>query len=261
MLVIGELINGMYTQIGKAIQSKDKAVIQKVAKDQESAGADMLDVNTGPASSNPVEDMKWLIEVIQEVSNLPLALDSTKPKVIEEGLKLVKVKAMINSTIADEERLGALIPLAKQYGASIIGLKMDKKGPPQDRHKRSELAAMIVSACMDAGMDLNDLYIDPIILPVNVAQPQVTEVLETIRDIKLLSDPSPKTVVGLSNVSQGTKDRNLINRTFLIMALACGLEAAIMDPLDKELMEAMITSELLLNKSIYCDSFLNAYHK
>ncbi|OIO40518.1 MAG: methyltetrahydrofolate--corrinoid methyltransferase [Candidatus Omnitrophica bacterium CG1_02_49_10] len=261
MLVIGELINGMYTQIGKAIQSKDKAVIQKVAKDQESAGADMLDVNTGPASSNPVEDMKWLIEVIQEVSNLPLALDSTKPKVIEEGLKLVKVKAMINSTIADEERLGALIPLAKQYGASIIGLTMDKKGPPQDRHKRSELAAMIVSACMDAGMDLNDLYIDPIILPVNVAQPQVTEVLETIRDIKLLSDPSPKTVVGLSNVSQGTKDRNLINRTFLIMALACGLEAAIMDPLDKELMEAMITSELLLNKSIYCDSFLNAYHK
>ena len=115
MLVIGELINGMYLQVGKAIKSKDKSVIQKLAKDQLASGANMLDVNTGPASSNPKDDMKWLVETIQEVVDAPLALDSTKPDVIEEGLKLVKKKALINSANADDEKLNILIPMAKKY--------------------------------------------------------------------------------------------------------------------------------------------------
>jgi 5-methyltetrahydrofolate corrinoid/iron sulfur protein methyltransferase len=114
---------------------------------------------------------------------------------------------------------------------------------------------------MEAGINLSDLYLDPIILPVNVAQAQVKEVLESIREFRILSDPPPKTVVGLSNVSQGTDQRSLINRIFLVMAAASGLDAAIMDPLDKELMDASITAELLLNKHIYCASFLDAYRK
>jgi 5-methyltetrahydrofolate corrinoid/iron sulfur protein methyltransferase len=105
------------------------------------------------------------------------------------------------------------------------------------------------------------VYLDPIVLPVNVAQAQAREVLEAIREFRLLSDPAPHTVIGLSNVSQRTKHRSLINRTFLAMAVANGLSAAILDPLDKELMDAMITAELMLNKNIYCDSFLEAYRK
>lgn len=261
MLVIGERINGMFKDVSKAIADKDKSVIQKLARDQVTAGADMLDVNVGPAAADAVGAMKWLVETIQEVVDVPLAFDSTKPQVVEEGLKLAKNKAMINSTTADKEKLDTLLPMAKQYGASLIGLAMGKSGIPRDRHQRSEFAAQIVSACMEAGIAVEDLYLDPIILPVNVTQPQVIEVLESIREFRLLSDPAPKTVVGLSNVSQGTENRGLINRTFLVMAVASGLDAAILDPLDKELMDELITAELLLNKHIYCASYLDAYRK
>ncbi len=261
MLVIGERINGMFKDVGKAIANKDKTVIQKLAKDQVVAGAGMLDVNVGPAAADAVSAMKWLVETIQEVVDVPLALDSTKPQVIEEGLKLAKSKTMINSTTADKEKLDILLPMAKQYGASLIGLTMGKSGIPRDRNERSEFAAQIVSACMEADIDLEDLYLDPIILPVNVAQPQAMEVLESIREFRLLSDPAPKTVVGLSNVSQGTENRSLINRTYLVMAIASGLDAAILDPLDKELMDGVITAEVLLNKHIYCASYLDAYRK
>jgi len=261
MLIIGELINGMYKAVGKAIAERDKSVIQKVAKDQVTCGAGMLDVNTGPYEKNPKDAMKWLVEAIQEVTDAPLALDSTKPEVIEEGLKFVKKKAMINSTNSDEEKLDKYVALAKKYNASLIGLTMGKSGIPRDKNERMEHAVKIVTKCEEAGIDMNDLYLDPIVLPVNVAQAQGGEVLESIREFKLLCDPSPKTVVGLSNISQGTKARPLINRIYLVMAITNGLSAAIADPLDKELMDAAITAELILNKTIYCDSFLEANRK
>ena len=238
MLVIGELINGMYKAVGKAITNRDKGAIQKIAEDQVEAGAGMLDVNTGPYAKNPKDAMKWLVETIQEVCEVPLALDSTKADVIEEGLKLVKKKAMINSANADDEKLDTLVPLAKKYNASLIGLTMDKKGVPRDKNERTEHAVKIVTKCQEMGFDIRDLYLDPIVLPVNVAQAQASEVLESIRDFKLLCEPAPKTVVGLSNASQGTQERPLINRIYLVMAVANGLSAAILDPLDKELMDA-----------------------
>ena len=138
MLVIGELINGMFTAVGEAIKTKDKTAIQKLAKEQVEAGADMLDVNTGPASADPVDAMKWLIETIQEVVDVPLALDSTKTNVIEEGLRLCKKEAMINSTTAQKEKLDKLLPLAKQHNASLIALTMDKSGIPRDKNVRIE---------------------------------------------------------------------------------------------------------------------------
>ncbi|MBN3038180.1 MAG: dihydropteroate synthase [Candidatus Omnitrophica bacterium] len=261
MLTIGERINGMFKDVGKAITSKDKNVIQDLAKKQVECGADVLDVNVGPAAADAVAAMRWLIESIQEVTDVPLALDSTKADVIEEGLKLAKKKAIINSTTAKKAKLDTLLPLAKKYDSGIIGLTMGESGIPRDRNERAEHAAVIISACMEAGIPIENLYLDPIILPVNVTQFQSLEVLEAIRDLKILSDPAPKTVLGLSNVSQGTDKRSLINRTFLVMAIANGLDAAIVDPMDNELMDAAITAELLLNKHIYCDSFLDAYRK
>ena len=132
---------------------------------------------------------------------------------------------------------------------------------PNNKEKRLELAATIVAKAMEFEVSAEDVLLDPIVLPVNVAQTQGFEVLESIREFRLLCDPAPNTTVGLSNVSQGTKFRPLVNRTFLTMAIANGLTSAILDPLDKELMDAMITAELILNKAIYCDSFLEAYRK
>jgi len=261
MFIVGELINGMYKEVGRAIQQKDKKTIQKVAQDQVKAGADCLDVNCGPVSKDPVADMQWLVETIQEAVEVSLALDSTKPQVIEAGLKLAKKKAVINSTSADQEKLDILVPMAKQYKTYLIGLTMDKKGVPQDKDRRLELAAHIAATCQDAGFPVGDLFLDPIVLPVNVAQTQGRYVLESIREFKMLADPAPKAIVGLSNVSQGTCSRSLINRIFLTMAVGAGLDAAILDPLDKELLDSLITAELVLNKQIYCDSYLDAYRK
>ena len=261
MFIIGELINGMYQNIGKAIKEKDKAVIQKCALGQIKAGADALDVNCGPASRQPLSDIQWLVESIQEVTDKPLSLDSSKPAVIESGLKVMKNKAIINSTTADPEKLEALVPLAKKYQAKLIGLTISAKGIPQNKDQRLELAATIVAYCSEQGFPIEDLYLDPIVLPVNVAQAQMQDILESIREFKIISEPSPKTIVGLSNVSQGSCARSLLNRTFLSMAIAFGLDAAILDPQDKELMDAAITGNLILNKQIYCDSYLEAYRK
>lgn len=261
MFVIGELINGMYLKAGNAIKNRDESAIQKLAIEQVGAGADALDINCGPASKNPVEDIKWLIQAIQKVTDKTLTLDSSKPAVIESGLSVIKNPVVINSTTADEDKLKTLIPLAKKYNTKLIGLTISNKGIPQTKDQRMELAAMIVSACIEQGFNVENLYIDPIVLPVNVAQAQMADILEAIKEFKIISEPSPKTIVGLSNVSQGTNNRSLINRTFLTMAVFSGLDAAILDPLDEALMDTVITAELMLNKQIYCDSYLDAYKK
>jgi 5-methyltetrahydrofolate corrinoid/iron sulfur protein methyltransferase len=261
MFIIGELINGMYQNISKAIKEKDKAAIQKCALEQISSGADALDVNCGPASKNAASDIQWLVEVIQEVSDKPICLDSSKPAVIEAGLQAIKNKVIINSTTADAEKLAVLVPLAKKYQAKLIGITISAKGIPQNKDQRLELAANIVDACLQENFSPADLYLDPIVLPVNVAQAQMKDILGAIQEFAVLSEPPPKTIIGLSNVSQGAKLRPLVNRTFLTMGIAFGLDAAILDPLDKELMDALITAELILNKHIYCDSYLEAYRR
>ncbi|MDP6686153.1 MAG: dihydropteroate synthase [Candidatus Omnitrophota bacterium] len=263
MFIIGERINGMFKDVAEAIKKKDKGTIQDLAKKQTVSGASALDVNVGPASANPKETMEWLVNAITEVSNLPLAIDTTKIDVMEAGLAACKSKAIINSANANEDKMNPLFELAKKYNASLIALTMDKAGIPKDADGRLELAMKIVAAYIEHGLDVSELYIDAVILPVNVAQDQAREVLRTIRESKLLADPAPKTILGLSNVSQGApqKHKGIINRTFLTMALAAGLDAAIMDAADEKLVDAAITTDLLLEKQLYCDSYLEAYRK
>lgn len=261
MLIIGELINGMFRDVSKAIQKGEADIIQHLAEEQVKAGATALDVNVGPYSKTPKTDMKWLVESIQKSVNVPLCLDSTKADVIEEGLKVAKSRAIINSTSADEAKMNTIFSLAKKYNAQVIGVVMDKSGISNTKEKRLELAAKIVAKAIDMGISSEDLYLDPMLLPINVGQDQEMDIIESIREFRQLCHPAPNTLVGLSNVSQGTKIRSIINRTFLTMAMANGLTAAILDPLDSELMDALITAELILNKNIYCESFLEAYRK
>jgi len=261
MLIIGELINGMYSNIALALKEQNKKIIQTCALEQIAAGAEALDLSCGAASKNPLIDMPWLVETVQEVTDKTLCLDSSRPKVIEEGLKAAKNKTIINSTTADPEKLEILIPLAKKFKAKLIGLTMSAKGIPQNMDQRLELAAQILSYASENEFSAEELYLDPIVMPISVAQNQIRETLEAIHELKIISQPAPKTIIGLSNISQGLVSRGLINRTFLTMAVASGLDSAILDPKDKELMDALITAELILNKNIYCDSYLEAYRK
>lgn len=262
MIIIGERINGQFTDVRKAIKKKDKEVIQKLALGQLDAGADYLDVNVGTAvpSKEKADAMVWLIETIQEVTDAPLALDTPILSVMKASLSAVKNPPMINSTQADPEKLETYLNLAIDNDASLIALTMDKDGVPNDVAKRIELAGNIVVSAMEVGFPFEKLFIDPIILPVSAIQTQPGFVLETLQQLQGIADPPPHLVLGLSNVSQNTVERSLINRTYLVMCIAMGLDSAILDPFDEELMNAMITAELLLNKQIYSDSFLAAYH-
>lgn len=259
MFVIGERINGMFKDVRKAIEEKNPEPIKDLAIRQEKAGANALDINVGPAKTDPIKAMLWLIDCVQSVSKLPLAIDNPRLEIIREALPHCCGKAIINSSKADPEALAEYVPLAAKHNAGLIGLTIDAKGIPSDVDNRVLLGANILTACIEGGISPRDVYIDPIILPVNCDQKQPEFVMETIKQLRQVNDPPPHLVVGLSNISQSTRERPLINRTFAVMAVAAGLDAAILDPLDTELMRAIITAELLCNKHIYCDSYISAY--
>jgi len=269
MILIGERINGMFKDVKQAIEEKNKHVIQDLAKRQIKAGATYLDINVGTAAADQEATMQWLVETIQETCSIPLCLDSQKPDVIAAGLKVTNTGAgvILNSTPlnkkSDEEILDKYIEMAENAGpkVSIITLTMDKNGVPQDVDTRVALAAEIVQKAMEKGFDTQRLLIDPIVLPVKVpnAQVQAGNVFDAIDQIKYLADPAPHITMGLSNISQGAKERSLINRVFLAMAVSHGLDSAIADVLDEKLMNVLATSEMLMNKQLYSDSYLKVY--
>ncbi|MDR4498684.1 MAG: dihydropteroate synthase [Candidatus Scalindua sp.] len=261
MITIGERINGMFTDVKNAIKNKDAKVVQELAKRQTDAGATYLDVNVGTAAADQLNTMKWLVEVIQEAVKTPIALDSQKLEVIKAGLEVIKNDVMINSAQGDPETLDIYMELAKKHNAALICLTMNKDGVPQNVDTRVEIAVTIVEKATEYRMDMDKIFIDPILLGVNVDQKQPAYMLEVFNQIKLLSDPPPHITVGLSNFSQGTKEKSLLNRTFLTMAITAGLDTALMDVLDKDLMDAAICSEMVMNKQIYSDSFLKAARK
>ena len=255
MLVIGEQINGMFGRIGKAIADKDSAFIRKAALSQVEAGATALDINCGPASKDPATDMAWLVETVQSATDKLLVLDASKPAVIEAGLRAAGTRCLINSATADRNKLGTYLTLAGNYKSMLVVLTVDSSGMPQGCAQRVELAAGIVDFCAQRGFPLEDIYLDPVLMPVSAAQNQVPAALEAIREFKFIS-PQLKSVLGLSNVSQSAPGRELLNRVYLSMALAAGLDAVILDPSDRALMETLTVAEMLLNRNIYCDSYL-----
>jgi 5-methyltetrahydrofolate corrinoid/iron sulfur protein methyltransferase len=269
MILIAERINGMFKDVKEAIADKDKKVIQELAKKQTEAGATYLDVNVGTAAADQEGTMQWLVETIQQTCSTPICLDSQKPAVTAAGLKVVNADngVILNSTPLnrkdDDEILDKFIEMAEQAGpkASIIALTMDKNGVPQDIDTRVAIAAEIVSKVMEKGFDAQRLFIDPIVLPVKVpnAQVQPGNILAAMDQIRFLSDPAPHMTVGLSNISQGTSERSLINRIFLAMAMSHGLDSAIADVFDEYLMNVVATSDMLMDKQIYSDSFLKVY--
>ncbi len=269
MIIIGERINGMFTDVKDAIASKNKQPIQELARKQTEAGAAYLDVNVGTAAADQEGTMQWLVETIQETCSTPLCLDSQKPDVIAAGVKVINAEngLLLNSTPlnkkSDEEVFDKYLEMADQAGpkTNIITLTMDKNGVPQDTDMRVALAAEIVQKAMEKGFDTQRLFIDPIALPVKVpnAQVQVGNILNAIDQIKYLADPAPHMTIGLSNISQGASERSMINRIFLAMAMSHGLDSAIADALDEKLMNVVATSDMLMNKQIYSDSFLKVY--
>ncbi len=236
MLIIGENITIGTDAVTKAINERNAEAIQRRAISQVEHGADMLDLNIGPQRRRGVEVMEWVVDVVQDVVDVPLCLDTTNVAALEAGLKRCKRQAMLNSTSADPERLESIMPLAAEHNAKVIALTMGKSIPPSAAARAELVMEVLIPKAMELGIPMEDLYLDPLVMTVQGMQEYAPETLEALRYFKQLADPPPMTVVGLSNVSNNVpwESRSLINSTYLVMLMAAGLDSAIANPSDRE---------------------------
>ena len=236
MIIIGENINIMSKTIGTALRERLPDPIRELARAETAAGMDYLDLNIGPARKEGDSLMHWLVNTVQEVTDKQLSLDTTNPLATEAGLKACEKRALINSVSLQPERLEKVLPLAKAYDAEIIGLLWGTDGMPRDANERCVLAVDIVYKANEIGIPNEDIWIDPIVTPISVDTNQVKACLEFM---SMLADIAPgcKSVVGLSNVSNGTPAnlRPYLNRTYLAMLMKYGIYSAIVDAFDDEL--------------------------
>jgi 5-methyltetrahydrofolate--homocysteine methyltransferase len=264
MIIIGEKINASLPGVKAMIKKRDVAALLELAKAQAAAGARFIDVNVATdtgSRDDELQSMKWAVETIQEHIDTPLCIDSADPAVLEAGLEARRGRAtLINSVKADNEHLAKVVPLAYHYESLLVGLAMDKTGIPKTVEKRLKACEEIAGACEIHKVPVESMYFDPLVLPVSSDVKQGLVTLDTLSEIKKRF-PGANTVMGLSNVSYGLPKRPRLNRAFLHMAIYAGLDAAIMDPLDDDLMLAVRTGEALIGKDRFCRRYMRAFRK
>jgi 5-methyltetrahydrofolate corrinoid/iron sulfur protein methyltransferase len=243
MLVIAENIQIRAVRVQQAIENRDGSFFQELARRMVAAGAHVIDLNIGPRKKDGPEVMAWLAGTIAEVVDVPLSFDTTNLDAIEAGLKAVPGRKHIlnpGSIAGNPERTERVFSLAVEHGAGVVALTLEQSGMPATADARINIAMEhLIPAAQQYGLPMEDLYIDPVVLTVKGMQEHPKEVIEAVRACKYLCEPAPRTTCGLSNVSNGVphENRSLINRTFLVMLLAAGLDSAICDPFDRQLME------------------------
>ncbi len=241
MYKIGENIHIISPKVKNAIADRDGGFFVDLARAQKEAGADCIDLNIGPQKKTGPEIVDWLVDCMQEaVPGMTLSFDTINLAAIETGLKKVGSNAFVNSTSAEEERLQNVPPLAAEYDAKLIALCLEKSGIPVSADARIGIAMeKLIPRAEELGIPMENLFVDPLALTVSGCQEYVPESIETVRMLKMVADPPPMTTIGLSNVSNAVPNdmRALLDRVYLVMLAAAGLDSAIMNPLDAQLME------------------------
>jgi len=238
MLLIGENLNVINREIGKAFKEKDPGPIAAEAKRQKEKGMDWIDINLGPAKKGGPELMEFVVKTVQDEigDSIPLCLDTSNIEAMEAGLAVHKGKAIINSIMCRPERYENMIPLAVKYQANMIALMWGPEGLPRDENERGALAAELIYAANEAGIPNEDIFVDGIVTPVNIQQPQLMSLLafqEMLQDMF----PGVKSTCGLSNISNGPPEhlRSILNTTYMVMLERKGMYSCIADAYDDEL--------------------------
>ena len=294
MLLIGESLNVISKKIGRAFKERDPKPIQEEALFQKEKGMDYIDINLGPAKKDGHELMPWVVEVVQDVvPDVPLALDTSNIDAIEAALKVVKpvgTPHIINSIMVRPERYERMVPLAAEYDADFIALMWGPEGLPRDENERAALCVELVYFANEAGIPNEKIWVDGIVTPVNIQQPQAISLMEfqgMLQDIA----PGARSTCGLSNISNGPPDhlRPILNQTYMVMLQKYGMESVIADPRDdqliaiakgqrqdivdliynimdgnepdrsslsKEMLDYAKTVDVILGKTLYSDSWL-----
>ena len=264
MISIAEKINATIPSMKKIIDLRDTEKLLEVARQQTTAGADYLDVNVGTGSgdqADEIEAMRWAVTALHNEVETPLCIDSADPTVLRAGLEAHGDRpGLINSTKGSDKYLEAVVPLAKEFNKPIVGLAMDEEGIPKTVEKRVAACGRIVAACEQHGIGPENIFFDPLVLPVSTDINQGIVTLETIKALKQ-EFPGTKTVMALSNISFGLPKRRVFNVAFLHMALLYGLDAAICNVMDTELMGAAKTAEAILGKDRHCRKYARFWRK
>jgi len=240
MVIIGENIHVIAQAISAAIRERDAKVIQDLAKAQTEAGADYIDLNVGPMKKDTEETMQWLVNAVQEATDLPLSIDTLNPVAMEAGLKACQRKPLLNSASGKSLSKEQMLPLAQKYKCAVVISVMTDKGMPPDVESKVESIMDTVAYANELGIPNEDIWVDPILLPISTAGEGQRFTVLNLEFVNILEDvlPGVKSTVGLSNTSNGVPDelRPLLNRTYLVMLERNKLYSAIADPLDKECM-------------------------
>jgi 5-methyltetrahydrofolate corrinoid/iron sulfur protein methyltransferase len=257
MLVIGELINSTRKAIRKAVEDKDAAFIQDLAKKQVAAGANWIDANAGAFPNDEVEKMQWLISVIRQVTDAPLSVDSPRPAAVEAGLAMAGNEPLLNSISAESERYAALIPFVKKYNTRVVALSLDDSGMTDDMEKVWQVADGLIKRLEDDGVPPDYIFVDPLIRPVSTNGDYGMGALAVVEKITV-KHPLVHKTCGLSNVSYGLPRRKLVNQVFVAMAITRGMDSAIIDPLDARMMANILVAEALAGKDQFCMQYITA---
>jgi 5-methyltetrahydrofolate--homocysteine methyltransferase len=260
MVIIGERINTSRKDIFEAVEKRDVRFIQEEAKKQIDAGASMLDINAGMMLEKEPECLEWLVKVIQDVVDVALSLDSSNPIAIERTLNVHRGQALINSISLESNRYKQMIKLVIEHKSSVVGLCLDDKGFPKSSRERLDNASKLLDKLMEDGVDLSVIYLDPLICPLSTDYNAGKIILETIYGIRE-SLTGAHTIVGISNISFGMPARRILNRAFLPMSIAAGVDAVIIDPLDKNMLAILLASETLFGQDEFCLKFIEAFRR
>ncbi|MCP5074838.1 MAG: dihydropteroate synthase [Rhodobacteraceae bacterium] len=259
MIIVGERINSTRKPITEALEARDEAFLLNEARRQWDSGSAYIDVNTAMMRAKEPEVMAWVIELIQgEIPEALIAIDSANPAALEAGFKVHKGRALMNSINMEVERRDAILPLVGEFMPRVVALTIDDGGISKEADKRYGLGVELIELLTKTGVALDDIFVDPLIFPVSAELQAGNTSLEIMGRLKQ-NFPGVHTICGLSNISFGLPERTMINQVFMVLALDRGLDAAIIDPLDKRMMANVITATTLLGKDKACRRFLKAY--
>jgi len=255
LIIIGERLNSSRKSILEALECRDAKFVCEQAKKQEQAGAAYVDLNTAALMDDEIEGLRWAIPLLQHELTVPLSIDTPNPKAMEAALKIHKGRALLNSVTGERTSLETLLPLIREFKPRVIALCLDESGPPTSADIAVARARKLTDILTGAGLKPEDIFLDPLVRPIGVDPASGALFLDSVAAIKR-EVPQVKTIAGLSNVSFGLPQRGLINRTFLALAMARGLDAAICDPLDAELQATLHAAAALLGQDPSLKSYL-----
>jgi 5-methyltetrahydrofolate--homocysteine methyltransferase len=259
-VLIGERINPTGRRLlAEEMKSGDFSRVEQDALAQVGAGAQMLDVNAGiPLADEPALLAK-AIELVQSLTDVPLSIDSSIVAALEAGLSVYKGKALVNSVTGEEERLEQVLPLVARHGAAVVAISNDETGISEDPDVRFEVAKKIVSRAADYDIPASDVVVDPLVMPIGAVGTAGRQVFHLIR--RLRDELGVNTTCGASNISFGLPNRAGINAAFLSMAMAAGMTSAITNPLEPEIRQAILASDVLNGRDPNCVTWIKTYRE